>query len=120
MEEQHELDQPVTTREFRKDMTDVRKDISNVRVDITDIRKDIFGVKKDISDVKESIDFVIQNAATKEDLTQFKSDILTGVDKVLKQVTAIREEQIMKTGRDDRQDKRLERVETHIGLPAMN
>ncbi len=92
MEEQHELDQPVTKREFRKDITDV----------------------------KESIDFIIQNAATKEDLTQFKSDILTGVDKVLKQVTAIREEQIMKTGRDDQQDTRLDRIETHVGLPAMN
>ena len=112
MEEQYELDQPVTRREFRKDIADIRKDISGV---------------------KESIDFIIQNGATKEDLrtelaryatkedlTQFKSDILTGVDKVLKQVTTIREEQIMKTGRDDQQDKRLNSIEMHVGLHAMN
>ncbi|MBI2050777.1 MAG: hypothetical protein HYT31_03140 [Parcubacteria group bacterium] len=98
MDNQNEQDQPVTQREF----------------------------KKDISDVKESIDFIIQNAATKEDLTQFKSDILTGVDKVFKEVKTMREEQTMKVARDDRQDdeiigikRRVTRVETHVGLEPL-
>lgn len=93
MEEQNDLDQPVTKREFRRDITDV----------------------------KESIDFIIQNAATKEDLMQFKSDILTGVDRVFGEVKIMRQEQTMKVARDDRQDERLGRIESHVGLaPVRN
>ena len=113
MDNKNEQDQPVTKREFSQFLKD----------DFGVVKADVSTLKADVAAVKESIDFIIQHAATKEDLTQFKSDILTGVDKVFKEVKTMREEQIMKVGRDDRQDdeiisikRRVTRVETHIGL----
>ena len=47
-------------------------------------------------------------------ITEFKSETLTGVDAVLKEVKTIREEQIMKVGRDDRQDQDITKLKTHV------
>ena len=47
-------------------------------------------------------------------ITEFKSETLNGVDAVLKEVKTIREEQIMKVGRDDRQDQDITKLKTHV------
>ena len=47
-------------------------------------------------------------------ITEFKSETLNGVDAVLKEVKTIREEQIMKVGRDDRQDQNITKLKTHV------
>jgi len=99
-------------------------------------------IKKDIKDIKESLDFVVQNAATKEDLKQFatKEDlnkidkkldekfntVMNSIDAVMGELKSSRQEDIMKVGRDDRQDEeigqvknRVTAVEHRIGMEPM-
>ena len=59
-------------------------------------------------------------------ITKFKDEILTGQDKIMKELKTIRVEQAAFTGGQRRQDekleehdKRLEQVETKVGIEPM-
>lgn len=58
----------------------------------------------------------LKDLANKQELTQFKSEILQGVDAVMKEVKTMREEQTAKLSRDDRQDEGITELKTRVSV----
>ena len=128
MDAQNELDQPVTKREFSQFLKD----------DFGVVKTDVGTLKTDVGAVKESIDFIIENAATKEEMRQRfdrlseenkenTDKILISNDKLAKKLDTFLTEKTVLGGRMDDQDAKIEkvehrvaRVETHVGLPVTN
>jgi len=72
---------------------------------------------------KEDLKDAIKDLATKKELTQFRSEILTSVDAVLHEVKAMREEQSAHAGNhkdlvEDIQDhsQRIKKLESHASI----
>jgi hypothetical protein len=68
-------------------------------LDNNDIVKlsEVFATKEDL-----------KNFATKDDVLEFKNEILTGQDEILKELKALSQEKTVKDAQDERQKKVLE------------
>ena len=128
---------PVTQGEFMEFREGEFKDLKDEFRDFREgefkpLRKDVQGLRKDVQDIKLSVDFIIENAATKDDLKGFAtkddlkgfatkddldrkfSTVMDGIDGVMGELKTIRQEQIMKVGRDDRQDYDITSLKTRV------
>ena len=108
------LDQPVTNKEF--------SEFKRSNTETLDFIIESAVTKKEF---KEYTDKAFRTFATKIDIQEseerlkqyvdIKFDrVMNGVDKMAKDVRAIREEQIMKVGRDDRQDDDIRHLDTRV------
>ena len=102
-------------------------------------KQELNEIKQNVKDIKESVDFLIKNAVTKTDLDEklngfaTKTDLdekfnslMNSIDSVMGELKSSRQEDIMKVGRDDRQDEeigqvknRVTAVEHRIGMEPM-
>lgn len=112
-----DLNQPATVGDFQE-LAHGMAEVAVTKDEFNDFAKKAlkhFATKEDIKDL-----------ATKQELTQFKSEILASNDKLSKKLDKILTEQTAKLGRDDRQDEditalktRVSAVEQHTGIEPM-
>ena len=95
---------------------------SDLRLVKSDLQKEVKEVKEEIQQVRGRLENRIDQVELgfSEKLTQFKSDILDGVDKVYGELVALREESTIHQGQHDRtgetledHEKRIQSLETH-------
>lgn len=81
-----------------------KDDLNKVRIEL---KRDIWKLDEKIDDVKFGLE---------QKMTQFKSEIMDGVDKIYKELKDMRQEQTMHQGVHDRVEERLNKVEEKIGI----
>lgn len=81
-----------------------------VKIDKEDLEK--FATKEDLEKFATKED--LENFATKEDLRQIRDDVLTGNDKVIKELGVLRVEQMAHKAAHDRVDEKLEDHEIRL------
>lgn len=104
----------------------LKSDIAKVRIELksdisqfrTELKSDISGVEKRLNQKIWNLDEKIDNTNFNfgQKLTQFKSEIMDVLDKVLHEVLAMRQEQTMHQGVHDRIEERLNNVEEKVGI----
>ena len=95
-------------------------DETNKRFDETNERID--GVEKSLQgEIKFLRQEMNEQFATKDDLAEVKSEILTAVDGLAKQVRDVKDDQTANLGAHYRFEERLEKIESKLSLaPAMS
>ena len=106
----------ITKEQFNKLAT--KDDVKEI------VREETKDLRENVSILKQGQRELIDRVQPLEGkITKFKDDILTGQDKIMKELKTIRVEQVAFIGGQQRQDdkleehdKRLEQVETKVGI----
>ncbi|MEK7164573.1 MAG: hypothetical protein AAB779_01370 [Patescibacteria group bacterium] len=124
MENQQDLDQSVTKREFQahaNDFQGLKKDFQ----EFVSFAVETFATKQDLKEGlfanKEDVRRIVEKS--EERILQAWNQVMTGNDAIAKEVKAMRQEQAAHFGSHKRQDeeivqvkRRLDKVEAHVGL----
>ncbi|MEK7125632.1 MAG: hypothetical protein AAB880_01825 [Patescibacteria group bacterium] len=110
MENQTDLDQPVTRREFQEFASFAGETFATKQ----DLKEGLSANKEDVRRIVEK---------SEERIMESFRHVMTGNDAIAKEVKAMREEQAAHFGSHKRQDeeivqvkRRLDKVEAHVGL----
>jgi len=117
MENQQDLDQPVTKREFQahtNEFQELKKDFQEFAA----FAGETFATKQDLKEssfsTKEEVRLIVEKS--EERITENLRQVLTSNDGIAKEVKAMREEQAAHFGSHKRQDEEIRNLKIHVGL----
>ncbi len=102
---------------IREETGDLREDVSTLKSPVSTLKEDVSILKQGQRELRDEIQ------PLRKELTTFKDEILNGQDKIIGELKTIRQGHVAFTGGQKRQDdkleehdKRLEQVETKVGI----
>lgn len=95
----------------KEDLAGVKEDLAGVKEDMTGMKLDMTGMRQDIENLQGEhhafVEFARESLATKQDLQDVKSEIMTHVDGLAAHNQKFDQELLMMRNRQDRLEERV-------------